>query len=61
MTIWDWALLEYVSLGRHAPAIVFELFLLVSLIVLRVCSRWARKVDETQNVETASLVVQPNQ
>src|SRR5436190_1347441 len=30
MTIWDWALLEYVSLGRHAPAIVFELRSLMS-------------------------------
>jgi hypothetical protein len=36
MALWDWAVTFYASLGHHAAAIVFEVFLLVSLIVLRV-------------------------
>ena len=61
MALWDWAVTFYASLGHHAAAIVFEVFLLVSLIALRVFSRRSPTPESGQEIEPASLVVQANQ
>jgi hypothetical protein len=39
MSAWDWPVLWFASLGGHVPAILFEFFLLVSLIALRALER----------------------
>jgi|KBSMisStaDraftv2_1062788.scaffolds.fasta_scaffold464919_1 hypothetical protein len=56
MTVWDGAVLLYASLGRHAPAILFELVLLTCLLVLRTLLPGSRGGKTTNDVQTGNVL-----
>ena len=61
MTTWEGAVLLYASLGRHAPAVIFELFLLTCVLMLRMFLPASRSGKTTDDLETVNVLGQSDQ
>jgi hypothetical protein len=61
MTVSDGAVLLCASLGRHAPAVLFELFLLTCLLMLRTLLPASLSGKTTDGLDTVNVLGQSNQ